>query len=272
MDLKKQVQEAVDFINKKISIKPKVAIVLGSGLGPFADEVMEAIEIPYSQIPHFKQPSVVGHEGKLVCGLIGKTPVIVQQGRWHYYEGHSMDDVALPVRVFAALGIKTVVLTNAAGGVNLKFKVSDLMVLTDHINLMANNPLKGHSAKIFGTQFPDMSEVYDKDLRDLVFKVGKKLNLKKGVYAALSGPNYETPAEIKMLRVIGADAVGMSTVPEAIAAKHLGLKVIGISCITNMAAGITKNKLHHDEVKEAAQKSMKKFVSLLKQLVVKIEK
>ena len=264
MDLKSQIQEAANFIKSKIKISPEVAIVLGSGLGPFAKEVQGAIELPYKSIPHFKEPSVVGHEGKLVIGTIKGTPVIVQQGRWHYYEGHSMDEVAIPVRTFAALGVKTIILTNAAGGVNLKFKVSDLMVITDHINLMANNPLKGHSAKIFGTQFPDMS---DKALRTLVLKLGKNLKLKQGVYAALSGPNYETPAEIRMLRTLGVDAIGMSTVPEAIAARHLGMKVIGISCITNMAAGVTNKKLHHDEVKEAANNSMKKFVKLLKSVV-----
>lgn len=272
MNLKFQVEEASRYIKSKIKIKPKVAIVLGSGLGALADEVKQSVKISYKNIPHFKEPSVVGHSGELICGFIEKVPVLVQKGRWHYYEGHSMNEVALPVRVFAKLGIETVILTNAAGGINLKFKVSDLMLITDQINLMGNNPLIGHSAKIFGTQFPDMTEVYDSSLKSMALQVAKenKLNLRQGTYCALTGPNYETPAEIKMLRTLGASAVGMSTVPEAMAARHCGMKVLGVSCITNMAAGIGKEKLDHSEIKEAADKSMKNFVKLIKKIISKI--
>lgn len=272
MSLKFQVEEASRYIKSKIKIKPKIAIVLGSGLGALADEVEKAVKISYKNIPHFKEPSVAGHSGELICGYINKVPVLVQKGRWHYYEGHSMNDVALPVRVFANLGIETVILTNAAGGIDLEFNVSDLMLITDQINLMGNNPLIGHSAKEFGTQFPDMTEVYDKSLRKIALKVSKKskIKLQQGTYCALTGPNYETPAEIKMLRKLGASAVGMSTVPEAMAARHCGLKVLGISCITNMAAGIGKEKLDHSEIKESADKSMKKFVKLIKKIIKKI--
>lgn len=268
MKLKFEVQEAVHAILRKTKYRPKIALVLGSGLGPFAEEVEEADIIPYKDIPHFKVPSVHGHAGELVIGKIDGQEILVQKGRWHFYEGHSMNEVAFAVRVFATLGVETIILTNAAGGVNKTFKAGDLMVLTDHINMMGDNPLKGESAKQFGIQFPDMTEVYDKNLQKKLLQSDKKL--KKGVYLALSGPNYETPAEVRMVKALGGDAVGMSTVPEAVAARHLNLKVAGISCITNLAAGISKNKLSHEEVKETADKSMKRFIKLLKTFLKKI--
>lgn len=272
MDLKTKVNETVNFLKNHIKNQPKIAIILGSGLGPLADKVQEAVKIDYSKIPNFKVPSVAGHNGQLVMGKLNNVEVIVQQGRWHFYEGHSMNDVVLPVRVYAQLGVEKIIITNAAGGVNLSFEVSDLMIISDQINLMGDNPLKGESAKTFGTQFPDMSNVYDKSMQQILQKVAQENNIKiqKGVYAAMSGPNYETPAEIRMLRTIGADAVGMSTVPESMAANHCGLKVLGISCITNMAAGVLDNTLSHDEIKEAATKAMNNFITLIEKVVVEL--
>lgn len=271
-ELLNQVQEAAKYIKSQIKNNPKIAIVLGSGLGPLADEVTESVKILYQNIPHFKVPKVVGHSGQLVIGKLSGVDVLVQQGRWHFYEGYSLNEVSLPVRVFKELGIETVILTNAAGGVNKSFQVSDLMLISDHLNLMGSNPLIGESGKLFGTQFPDMSVVYDLNLRNVAIQVSQEQNIKlqSGVYAALTGPSYETPAEINMLRVLGADAVGMSTVPEAISARHRGLNVLGISCITNMAAGVTNQKLSHEEVKIAADQSMVKFINLITGIVAKI--
>lgn len=272
MDLIKQVQTTAQYLKTKVNSNPKVAIILGSGLGSLADEVTDSVKIPYAGIPNFKVPKVAGHGGQLVVGKLSGVEVLVQQGRWHFYEGYTLDEVVLPVRVYQELGIETVIITNAAGGVNQSFQVADLMLITDHLNLMGTNPLIGESGKLFGTQFPDMSEVYDKALQNLAKQVAidQKLDLKTGVYGALTGPSYETPAEIRMLRTLGADAVGMSTVPEAISARHRGLKVLGISCITNMAAGVTNQPLSHEEVKEAADQAMTKFISLIKGIVAKI--
>lgn len=272
MNLLSQVQKTTEYLKSQISINPKIAIILGSGLGPLADEVTEAVKIPYQNIPNFKVPKIAGHSGQLVVGNLSGVEVLVQQGRWHYYEGYSLNEVVLPVRVYKEMGIETVIITNAAGGINQSFQISDLMLITDHLNLMGSNPLIGESGKIFGTQFPDMSEVYDMHLRQIALQVAQnqKLDLRSGVYGALTGPSYETPAEIRMLRTLGADAVGMSTVPEAISARHRGLKVLGISCITNMAAGVTDQKLSHEEVKIAADQSMTKFISLIKGIVSKI--
>lgn len=270
MELLTKIAETADFIKQKINgINPKVAIILGSGLGPFAQQVVNPVIIPYQEIPNFQVPQVVGHAGQLVVGTIGQQAVLVQQGRWHFYEGYKMTEVVFPVWVYALLGIEILIITNAAGGINQTFQVSELMLLTDHLNLMGDNPLKGSVARALGEQFPDMSQVYDEQLIKTAQQVSQQMNLKlqQGVYAALTGPSYETPAEIKMLRILGADAVGMSTVPEAIAAHHRGLKVLGISCITNMAAGVTGEKLSHDEVKIAAKQSMQDFINLLQGII-----
>jgi purine-nucleoside phosphorylase len=272
MDLLTEVKQSAQYLMIQIKTQPKIAIILGSGLGPLAEAVANPLKIPYHQIPHFKVPQVVGHGGQLVVGQLAGVEVLVQQGRWHFYEGYTLNEVVLPVRVYQEIGIETVIITNAAGGINQAFQVADLMLITDHLNLMGTNPLMGVSGKLFGTQFPDMSEVYDLNLRKLAQAVAKsqQLDLKTGVYGALTGPSYETPAEIRMLRTLGADAVGMSTVPEAISARHRGLKVLGISCITNMAAGVTEQKLSHEEVKLAADQAMTKFINLITGIIVKI--
>jgi purine-nucleoside phosphorylase len=273
MDLLKEVQTTANYLKQFMTTQPpKVAIILGSGLGPLAEEVTDAKIIPYQNIPNFKVPKIVGHSGELVIGKLSGVEVVVQKGRWHFYEGYSLNEVVLPVRVYKELGIENIIITNAAGGVNQSFNVSDLMLITDHLNLMGANPLMGPAGKLFGTQFPDMSQVYDLSLRNIALAVAKaqNLNLQTGVYGALTGPSYETPAEIRMLRTLGADAVGMSTVPEAISARHRGMKVLGISCITNMAAGVTDQTLSHEEVKLAADQSMSKFINLLTGIVQKI--
>ncbi len=237
-----------------MSVRPEVAIILGSGLGAFAEKIDEATSIPYADIPHFQKPSVEGHNGHVIFGKVNGVPVAVLQGRWHFYEGHSMNSVVLPTRALAALGAHTLFLTNAAGGVNLSYKPCDLMVIEDHINFMGDNPLTGKDSVAFGPRFPDMSEPYCKECVVAIEASAERLQIpvQKGVYVGLRGPTYETPAEVRMLRTLGGDAVGMSTVPEAIAARHLGVRVVGISCITNMAAGIEKRTLDHAEVQEAA--------------------
>lgn len=260
-----QIQDVVEFLEPRMSVRPEIAIVLGSGLGAFADKIENPSSIRYLDIPHFQSPSVDGHEGRIVFGTIRGVPVAVMQGRWHFYEGHSMNSIVIPTRALAGLGAHTLFLTNAAGGVNLGFKAGDLMVIEDHINLMGDNPLTGKESVQFGPRFPDMSEPYCKECITALFATGQKLNipLKKGVYIGLRGPTYETPAEVRMLRTLGGDAVGMSTVPEAIAARHLGMRVAGISCITNMAAGIEEKTLDHGEVQEAASKVMDQLSSLI---------
>jgi len=246
-------------------LRPEIAIILGSGLGAFADRIENAQSIPYHEIPHFQLPSVEGHEGRIVIGTLSNVPVAVLQGRWHFYEGHSMNSIVIPTRALAALGAQTLILTNAAGGVNLNFKGGDLMLIEDHINLMGDNPLTGKDSVSFGPRFPDMSEPYCRECVVAVENSAKKLGIpiRKGVYVGLRGPTYETPAEVKMIRILGGDAVGMSTVPEAIAARHLGMRVVGISCITNMAAGIEAKMLDHTEVQEAAAKVVDQLASLL---------
>lgn len=269
-----KVKEAHAYIADKIGdFKPSVGLVLGSGLGDFADNVENKIEIPYEEIPHFHKTSVVGHKGRLVMGTISGTKVAVFQGRFHSYEGHSQENVVLPVRTLSFLGAKTVILTNAAGGINPNFQPGDLVCIDDHINLTGKNPLIGTNDNEYGERFPDMSDAYDSGLSELLVQTAKEsgFELRRGVYAAMSGPSYETPAEIRMLGKIGADMIGMSTVPECIAANHVGLKVCGISCITNLAAGISKQKLSHDEVKEVANMAMNKFSNLLKNILEKME-
>lgn len=261
--------KTVNFIKEKIKgFKPEIAIVLGSGLGDIADEYCE-ISIPYSEIPGFPVSTVQGHKGRLVFATINNKKVMMMQGRFHFYEGHSMQTVTYPIKVMKKLGIKTVILTNAAGGVNVYFRPSDLMLITDHINLMGTNPLIGPNDDTLGTRFPDMSEVYTKELRELARTCSRKLriDLQEGVYAALTGPTYETPAEVKMVRLLGADAVGMSTVPEAVVATYCKMNVLGISCICNSAAGISTVGLSHEEVLDAANKAKSKFKKLVLEII-----
>ncbi len=259
------IEETLDYINEYTdNFEPEIGIVLGSGLGDLADKYCD-IAIPYSNIPHFAKSTVQGHKGQLVFADINGRKVVMMQGRNHFYEGHSMSDVTYPIKVMKKLGVKTLILTNAAGAVNKSFRPADLMVITDHINFMGTNPLIGRNDENFGVRFPDMSEVYSKNLIKIVDAAGRllKLDLKHGVYMATTGPSYETPAEIKMARFIGADAIGMSTVPEAIVANYCGIEVIGISCISNYATGVSTKKLSHEEVIETTDKVKAKFKELV---------
>jgi len=269
MILYDQINEAVGFIKSRSSLLPGVGVVLGSGLGEFAETLAEKTVIPYGQIPHFKKVSVVGHAGRLVIGKIQGKPVAVMQGRYHYYEGHDIGEVIFPIRVLCSLGIKKLLLTNAAGGISPMLVPGDLMIIRDHINMLGINPLKGENDDRLGPRFPDMSRVYDERLIDIIAGSMQSMGMgvKKGVYLALSGPSYETPAEIKMLAVLGADAVGMSTVPEAIAARHMGVTVAGISCVSNLAAGISKTPLSHKEVTETADRVKGSFIKLLDEII-----
>lgn len=259
------IEETLDYINEYTdNFEPEIGIVLGSGLGDLADKYCD-IAIPYSNIPHFVKSTVQGHKGQLVFADINGRKVVMMQGRNHFYEGHSMSDVTYPIKVMKKLGVKTLILTNAAGAVNKSFRPADLMVITDHINFMGTNPLIGRNDENFGVRFPDMSEVYSKNLIKIVDAAGRllKLDLKHGVYMATTGPSYETPAEIKMARFMGADAIGMSTVPEAIVANYCGIEVIGISCISNYATGVSTKKLSHEEVIETTDKVKAKFKELV---------
>jgi purine-nucleoside phosphorylase len=263
------------YIRGKRDVAPAVGLVLGSGLGAFAERLKSRVAIPYEQIPSFPIPSgVVGHAGELVLGDVGKTPVVVLSGRVHFYEGRPMTDVVFPARVLARLGVRAVVLTNAAGGVRKTFRPGDLMLMTDHINSFGTNPLIGPNEDSLGARFPDMSRVYDPALRKLAKETARslKIPLREGVYLGNSGPSYETPAEIRAYRTIGADAVGMSTVPEAIALNHAGVRVLGISTITNMAAGILAKPLDHSEVLATTKRVGDRFVRLLTALVPRIGK
>lgn len=258
-------KETLDYIQTYTDdFKPEIGIVLGSGLGDLADTYCE-FAIPYDKIPGFAKSTVEGHKGQLVFAQINKRNVVMMQGRNHFYEGHSMQDVTYPIKVMKKLGVKTVIITNAAGAINKSFRPGDLMVITDHINLMGTNPLIGPNDLDLGVRFPDMSEVYNKNLIKIVDAAGRllKIDLKHGVYVATTGPSYETPAEIKMARFMGGDAAGMSTVPEAIVANYCGMKVIGISCISNFATGISSKKLSHEEVIETTEKVKAKFKELV---------
>jgi purine-nucleoside phosphorylase len=263
---------AAKFILGKSRLRPRIALVLGSGLGAFADEFAVATKIPYAKIPHFPQSTAIGHAGQLVIGKVGGVAVAGMQGRVHLYEGYSAKDVAFPVRVFARLGVKAVILTNAAGGINANYSQGCLVALRDHINLQAANPLIGPNDERFGPRFPDMTRAYDPEFRRFVAEEGKKLalNLQEGVYLALAGPNYETPAEIHSFRSLGADLVGMSTVPEVICARHSGIRVLGISCVTNMAAGMTGELLTAEEVLETGARVKHQFIALLKAVIPRI--
>lgn len=264
-----QLKESVDFIRKTHNLKPQVGITLGSGLARFADDVDVAAEISYHNIPHFFPPSVDGHPGKLILGHLFDIPVVILQGRVHFYEGHSMEEVVYPTRVISQLGIEKLILTNAAGGLNPEMKPGDFMIINDHINLTGTNPLIGPNLADLGLRFPDMSEPYDMQMSNIAEKIFKDLDIRhsRGVYCGVTGPTYETAAEVRYLQKIGGHAVGMSTVPETIAAKHMGLRVCGISCISNLATGISKNPITHDEVKETTALVEKSFSKFLKEFI-----
>lgn len=266
---KVKLQEAVEHIRRHTDYQPEIALILGSGLGALAEEIENPVAIPYQEIPHFPVSTVAGHAGRLVLGRLRGRVVVAMQGRFHYYEGYSMSEVTFPVRVMQKLGAKLLIVTNAAGGVNREFKPGDLMLISDHINLMGGNPLIGPNWDEFGPRFPDMSAAYSSRLQEIADRVAaaQDFQLRRGVYAAMTGPSYETPAEIRYLAKIGADAVGMSTVPEVIVANHGGMEVLGISCITNMAAGILPDKLDHSEVMETAERIKQQFLALVKGIV-----
>jgi purine-nucleoside phosphorylase len=265
-----RVREAADFVRARVSRVPEIAVVLGSGLGDFAGTLRDGVSIGYEEIPHWPASNVIGHEGRLVAGKTASgRAIIALSGRAHFYEGHDLRTVTFAVRVLGLLGVKVLILTNAAGGINTSFAQGALMLISDHINLLGSNPLIGPNEPRFGERFPDMTEVYSKRLRALARGAEAEAGIKieHGVYVALHGPSYETPAEIRFLRTIGADAVGMSTVPEAIVARHMGIEVLGISCITNMAAGVLPAPLDHNEVMDTARRVRAQFVALLEAVI-----
>jgi purine-nucleoside phosphorylase len=266
------VEAAAEFLRPRIGAAPDVAIVLGSGLGAFASSLTDAVAMPYGQIPNWPASAVVGHAGTLAVGTLAGRRVAALSGRAHYYEGHTLQTAAFATRVMGRLGVRTLILTNAAGGINLGFKPGTLMVIDDHINLMGGSPLFGANDERFGPRFPDMTEAYSKRLRGLADEAAQSrgVAIAHGVYVAMHGPSYETPAEIRFLRTIGADAVGMSTVPETIAARHMGMEVLGISCITNPAAGVLPQPLVHDEVMEVARRVRAEFSSLLEAVIERL--
>jgi purine-nucleoside phosphorylase len=267
-------EAAAKFILAKTKLRPRIGLVLGSGLGAFANEIAGAARIEYAKIPHFPRSTAIGHAGRMVIGKVADVPVAIMQGRVHFYEGYSMREVIFPMRVMARMGIGAVVVTNAAGGINRNFKQGCLVVLRDHINLQGTNPLIGPNDEHFGERFPDMTQVYWKPYQAAALQDGKRLGIEiaEGVYAALTGPSYETPAEIRYLRTIGADLVGMSTVPEVIAAAHLGIRVLGISCVTNMAAGILDQPITTEEVMETGERVKADFVALLRAVIPRMSK
>jgi len=269
-----QAEFAAKHISSKSPIKPAVAILLGSGLGGFADEMTDAVRISYNDIPHFARSTAVGHAGQLVLGNIGAWPVVVMQGRVHLYEGYPVHSVVFPMRVFSRMGVRAAILTNAAGGINLEYGQGRLVVIKDHINLQGQNPLVGPEDPNLGLRFIDMTEAYSKSYRQIALEAGKRLGipLGEGVYAAVLGPSYETPAEIRYLRTIGADLVGMSTVLEVIAARHMGIKVLAISCVTNMAAGILDQPINHEEVLETGKRVTADFVALVRAVLPEMAK
>jgi purine-nucleoside phosphorylase len=269
LTLYERAQRAAQFIHSRTSIEPTVAIVLGSGLGAFADQLIDATAIGYDEIPGFAHVTVEGHAGRLVIGRAGNVAVAAMQGRFHFYEGYSLEEVTFPIRVLKLLGVNTLMLTNAAGSLNTELTPGSLMVISDHINLMGVNPLIGPNEEKFGPRFPDLSVAYDPDLQSLVIDEANAmgLSLRRGVYASLTGPSYETPAEIHMVRTLGADAVGMSTVPEAIVARHMDMRVIGISCITNLAAGVSSRPIDHSQVMEIGESVRGQFTELLRRVI-----
>ncbi|WP_026894083.1 purine-nucleoside phosphorylase [Clostridiisalibacter paucivorans] len=271
MSLKK-IMESKEYLEKRFKKSPEIAMILGSGLGVLADEIKDKIIIKYEDIPNFPKSTVKGHKGQLVFGELMGKKVIAMQGRFHYYEGYDMKQVVFPVRVMNMLGAKKLLVTNAAGGVNKNFKPGDLMIIEDHINFAFNNPLIGKNHNDLGPRFPDMSHAYSADFIDIALETAKEIELqiKKGTYMFLTGPTYETPAEVKVASYLGADAVGMSTVPEVISAVHMKMKVLGISCITNMAAGILDKPLDHKEVIETSERIKDQFIMLTKNIIKKL--
>jgi purine-nucleoside phosphorylase len=267
-----QLEEAAKYIRERLTEEPEIGLILGSGLGILADLIEQPITIRYKEIPHFPVSTVVGHAGELVAGKVAGRSVIVMKGRFHLYEGYGVEKVTFPVRVMKLLGVSKLIVTNAAGGVNRSYVPGDLMVISDHINLLGRNPLVGPNLDRFGIRFPDMTEAYSKRMRKLLHETAEELGMKlqEGVYVALLGPTYETPAEIRMMQAIGADAVGMSTVPEVIVARHAGIEVLGISCITNMAAGILDQPLDHSEVMETAERVKEQFLNLVLHVIPKL--
>jgi purine-nucleoside phosphorylase len=265
-------EAAAQFIFSKTPLRPQIALVLGSGLGAFADEFGNSTKISYAEIPHFPRSTAIGHAGQLVVGTVGDIAVAGMQGRVHLYEGYSAKEVAFPIRVFSRMGVKAAILTNAAGGIKREFVQGQLVVIKDHINLQGVSPLTGPNDENFGSRFPDMTVAYDRRFREITVGEGNRnrIGLYEGIYAALPGPSYETPAEIRFLRGIGADLVGMSTVPEVIAARHSGIRVLGISCVTNAAAGILDQPLDHKEVLETAERVKGQFIALLKMVIPRI--
>jgi purine-nucleoside phosphorylase len=263
-----KIQNAAQFLKGKYENAPKIGLILGSGLGVLADEIEQPVKIAYNEIPDFPVSTVEGHAGQLVFGTIHGVEVVAMQGRFHFYEGYSFEKVTFPVRVMKELGVETLIVTNAAGGVNESFSPGDLMIITDHINNMGTNPLIGPNDSRLGVRFPDMSEAYTKELRVLAKQISEQLNIptQEGVYVGNTGPTYETPAEVRMIRTLGGDAVGMSTVPEVIVARHAGMKVMGISCISNMAAGILDQPLNHEEVIETTEMVKANFLLYVKEL------
>ncbi|GAB3791611.1 purine-nucleoside phosphorylase [Virgibacillus kimchii] len=272
--MREKILEATDYIKQRTDKLPEIGLILGSGLGVLGDEIEEATPISYNDIPHFPTSTVSGHKGQLIIGQLEGKTVIAMQGRFHYYEGYSLQQVTFPVRVMEHLGIESMIVTNAAGGINESFEPGNLMIISDHINNIGDNPLLGKNDETLGERFPDMSNAYDPGLIKHAEKCAEELNLmvQKGVYAANSGPTYETPAEVKMLRTWGADAVGMSTVPEVIVARHAGLRVLGISCISNMAAGILDQPLTHTEVIETTERVKEDFLKYVNKIIRTIPK
>src|SRR6266478_6919127 len=266
-------QEAARLIRSRTDVEVSVAIILGSGLGAFAEDLTEATEVRYDEIPGFARSTVEGHAGRLVIGRSGEVTVAAMQGRFHFYEGYSLQEVTFPMRVLKLLGVRTVVLTNAAGTLNTQFRPGSLMVISDHLNLLGDNPLRGENDERFGPRFPDLTSVYARHLQDVVIEEAKAMGLKlpRGIYGALAGPSYETPAEIRMLRILGADVVGMSTVPEAIVARHMNVQVVGISCITNLAAGVSDEPIDHSQVMAIGEQVREDFTRLLSRVVGRLD-
>jgi len=264
-----KLNETAQYLKEKAGFTPEIAVILGSGLGKLADYIEDSVIIPYEEIPHFPRTTVIGHEGKLIFGTIRNRKVVAMKGRFHYYEGNDMDAVVFPVRVFKRMGIENILITNAAGGINTGFKPGDLMLISDHISLFCENPLRGENIDELGPRFPDMTAVYDRALRKIALASAQKLgiDLKEGIYSYCKGPSFESPAEIRALRAMGADAVGMSTVPEVIVARHMGIRILGISCITNMAAGVLDQPLSHEEVMETGKQVEQKFSGLVSDII-----
>jgi purine-nucleoside phosphorylase len=265
-------ESAAQFVLGQTPLRPAIGLVLGSGLGGFADELSEATKIPYANIPFFPRSTAVGHAGQMVVGKVGDVAVAAMQGRVHLYEGYSVKEVTFPIRTFGRMGIRSLILTNAAGGINLEYKQGALVVICDHINLQGNNPLVGPNEDRLGPRFPDMTQAYCQAYREITLKAARRLGktLYEGVYAGLLGPSYETPAEIRYLRTIGADLVGMSTIPEVIVARHMGLKVLAISCVTNLAAGISDEVLNHEDVLATGEQVKGDFVALLRAVLPEV--